>query len=749
MPGYKLHHSLFMEKIQSNYYGGGHYKLEGGGRGLTGGYYAHHHHNHPQQQQQQQQQQQSHNDNPKYNEQKELIGGSIKFLLTSSTDDWNLNQQRLFSSTTNHPFARHDLTPITTPYGMLHFTALYDDGLNVERVMMDRARRLMEWDNIMIRRRNGMESDDGGGGGGSESMTTTKAIPIQVNNNRDDNQNQLPQHQQQLQNNSHQGLRRHSSYQPQAVMMTMNSNRHPSLGSTPQQQFHHHNNYHHQQQNHYNQYDRAQPMSLPNNVISEHLIQNYARSLVMNNGDVHTNKNNTNDNVGAQNTQQIRERLSSDPLNGLQRRDSGSQRVLSGLSLALMNDEKQQHKQELVDPNPNQSLSSSPNTSQSYFPTFPTTSSEEAASWKQRVALHHPPPSFDPQHQIQQAVSSSPHDGQNLPASTVQRYGYGYNQGKAIPVPVPSQTGRDCNSPIPNVPMTNTPPQPLFIESLPRGSEHTRKSMEDNSPPSPPFRNPTSLTELPSTENSIFQNNKSYMQQQQQQSQKFQTIGASGALSNNAQGRSFSAADTLLLPPLTTMDGLCSSPFKFPTSVNGPITENIGSTFSSLTLGKGSAMMFGHDSEGIPMALASGMYGPGSGFVRGTGLGQVRSGRESSFRSSYYAPNHDDDDEDDNDNDMPFAVDDQINSFGASATSATNIPMGMSSGIVSSDVVTSLFAHRCATAGPLKLFKKSNNVNAQDEVSKRNQLDYEKSMASLSSQLDELKSFGESIMSST
>eukprot|EP01083_Nonionella_stella_P137155 417389_1 len=113
----------------------------------------------------------------------------------------------------------------------------------------------------------------------------------------------------------------------------------------------------------------------------------------------------------------------------------------------------------------------------------------------------------------------------------------------------------------------------MFIGSLPHhGVDLASKAGEDdtddngtstNPTLSPPFRNPVSLQERPSTETSSINNSKSCMQQGQ-----LQTIGVSGVLSTTTttmmQGRSNNTADNLLLPPLTTMDGLASSPFKFP-----------------------------------------------------------------------------------------------------------------------------------------------------------------------------------------
>jgi hypothetical protein len=97
---------------------------------------------------------------------------------------------------------------------------------------------------------------------------------------------------------------------------------------------------------HQQQQKQPQPMSLPNpttlmsppsNVVSEHLIQNYARSPVMSSGMMdrnHPQRRNSSvnaaDNGGiSTNSNQRRGRLGSDPGYGLLRRGSDSKRALS------------------------------------------------------------------------------------------------------------------------------------------------------------------------------------------------------------------------------------------------------------------------------------------------------------------------------------------------------------------------------------------------------------------------------------
>ncbi len=825
MPGYKLHHALMVEKefleqkileyqrqqqqkhyhdnnynpsqynMYNPYYGN---RLEGGGPGLTGGYYA----NNAQQQHYyhgQQQQQQFPQPTPQSlsSEKRNLIGGSIKFLFCVSSDpvpttnsssmplspaeqrDLNLTQQRLFSSTTNSPFTRHDLSPIPTPYGTLYFTALYDESLNVERVMMNRAQRLMEWDRIMS------STVDNSSSSADNGMAMSRAIPIKTH---DGSLNNSPSG-----SMSHAAdtaaTRRHSSYQPQQ----------PTFSNALS---YHHQSYIHQD-HHQQQQQQAQPMSLPNNFISNHLIHNYAKSPVepSSMSKVGSRSNLTEGSIKCdtnENAQQLRDRMRNDPNNngeGLKRRNSGGKRVLSGLSLALMNDQQddesqhqlqQQSQQEtpqsdqgLNNNAPNFSSSSPtienpmkavPALSQSPIP--PAASIEEAASWKQRVALHHPPPSFD----IPSSVSESPSNHGLMPSNNQQqtqqvlapghKFGYGYNNGKVIPMPI--HNFRDTNSPSPIVPLVNTPPQPMFIGSFPRHSgvdkgNDTKEKEECNTSKSPPFRNPDSLQDISSTGVDSTNGMQSYLQPIRQGP----TGGVSGFVSTNTKvlsqgqgGQSINTTENLLLPPLTKSDGLASSPFKFPipgSNPNGNSPYNTGSAFSSLTLGKGSAMAFGQEvGAGLPLSVTSGVFGGSVGNISSMDIG--RSGSEHMFRNSGHSMGLQDNIDAE---DMPFAVDTDelmITSTGGNSTGPLkqssnhdhNVPLSLSSGTVSSQVVTS-FAHRCATAQPLQLFNSSANVLDGDNNSKSNTQgnSIEKSMDALTSQLDDFKSFGESIMMSS
>lgn len=371
MPAYRLHHALTEDESH----------VEGGGPGLGGGYY----HSNPALQRQ---------TTPQAGMlQKQIldqIGGQILFsFYVSDTGGGGgpslAPDAALFSSSSNTPFARHDLSPIPTPFGLLHLSALYDSTLAVEKVLLDRAYRLAQC----------KEAQQQG------QVGVTRAIPI----HRTSVEKELPTQQSQTQG------------------------------------------------------EQVLPKSAPTN-----------------NGMM----------------SKIAPRRDSDPI---------APRVLSGLSLALMENE----------------------TNESNTP-------DEEASLRQRRALHHPPPFL--------ADQQNPY------------YGYAYNSGKVgtpsttTPMPIStssnSTTPQMGSSPKPSNSWTNTPPQPVFIGSLPRGGAAGTPgtgTSKGGGLVSPPFQNPLSLQQAPSFGSSV-----------------------------KVDGQSFKPSNTttekdLILPPVTAADTLEPSPF--------------------------------------------------------------------------------------------------------------------------------------------------------------------------------------------
>lgn len=714
MPAYRLHHALTEDQIH----------VEGGGPGLGGGYY---HKLNPKMQGQVAGNGAS---NPQSvvhpNRVLEQIGGQILFsFYVSDTCGGGgpslAPDAALFSSSSNTPFARHDLSPIPTPFGLLHFSALYDSTLVVEKVLLDRAYRLAKYRNTQHPAQYGV----------------TRAIPIHPAPSdvsiptQDNNQHKRPQ---------------------------------------PHQQEQHHENDNQKQ---------ALPLSAPTNngivsrspnVVSDHIIQNYAMK---------------------KNQESFLPRRDSDPI---------APRVLSGLSLALMDN----------DSSDNITTSSE---KEDYNASSPlrANSADEAASLRQRVALHHPPPfladksiSHSTSHSPKQHIFAANTTGIAVSGQQHPYYGYAYNNGKVgIPSPsTPMLIGTSSNSatpqagssPKPNNSWTNTPPQPVFIGSLPRGGVGTpglgkvaSDGVDNNNPSSsksvnsggglisPPFQNPLSLQHAPSFGTSVrvegavgvgfsevVENNSVPIQQTQQ------TFRPN---SNTATEKD------LILPPVTSADTLEPSPFS-----KGPMGSGIipnGSIVSSPTIGRGfaGAGLTEDSSPFLAAYVSTAALNSRSNNINGGSEFMLRSGgaSEGISDSLNYDPStaHDDGMED-----MPFAVDMDLpqqpsgsetldggdiasgNSTPKISRHNSSIELGSSTGTSSSRVVTS-FAHQLASGGRLKLFSSAdgNSDNLKPAKTKSTTIDgtrsnefiSDESVSSLSHQLADFRSFGESfnISSST
>ena len=685
---------------------------------------------------------------------RDLVGGQINFSFYVSD---TATDATLFSSSTNSPFARHDLDPIPTPFGLLRLTGLFDESLNVEGVLTNRARRILEWGQVQ---------------GGQVP------VPVQVPVSWESQSQQLQgqfqqqqqmqvdggdyhyhQHQQQQQQHHAQEPTRSRAIPIQGSLGQSNHSGVPEMaqGQGSTQSFHNRSRSHEHQRPQY-----LKQMSMPNpnpmnllsaspNVVSEHFVQNYAAAM-------------DRPKSADPGHHQIRDRLSSDP--GMRLVSGGKEkRVLSGLSLALMNEEaKEQRDRHATMPGVEGATPPSPLIQ-------PMGSGEDVASLKQRMAFHHPPPSFDSEQSLSHAGSASPKQYMymQMAAQPSSLYGYGYNNGNVIPPPKASNFGSTttsrANSPMP---FSNTPPQPMFISSLRGpgfGGTHkfspsdqvtggiggmmTSKQSRDDEIP---FRNPTSLQQAPSVDagSSMASGNNSIPLPAQNSYQIQSTVNTA-----MVQG----GRDAILppfLPPLTTLDALASSPFKLPVSqsVTGaanstgvPLSSSPGaSVFASLVMGKGSAAYSPFD-EGFPLALTS---GGASAAFSASSLMPNRSNSEYISRSGGGNQAEKEDDYDD----MPFAVDvdfyNQVSLVGG-MTSTGSTPkvsgqnstagLGSSSGTnTSSQVVTSL-AHRCSTAGRLKLFSSGMN----EGVAHGNSV-LDKSI--VEDQLRDFRSFGESITAS-
>ena len=126
MPGYGLHQSLV--------FGADATKRGLGNLGGVGGYYLKQH-------QHQQRPAQQHPLAVPEDLRHHPAAGQIGFALYPSSTDGLRSEAELFGSS-NSPFARHEVGSIPTPFGTLHLTGFYDSSLQVNRVMIMRVGRL-------------------------------------------------------------------------------------------------------------------------------------------------------------------------------------------------------------------------------------------------------------------------------------------------------------------------------------------------------------------------------------------------------------------------------------------------------------------------------------------------------------------------------------------------------------------------------------------------------------------------------
>lgn len=617
MPAYKLHHALSSEENH----------MTGGAN--VGGYY-----NMGQQQ-----------INHVSKIIQELVGGSINYSFYVS-DTVAPNQRRhtdttLFSSSTNRPFSKHELSPIPTPFGILYLSVQYDEYLNVKSVLHQRTQRMLE-------------------------CCKSQSGPMQIPNNRIDgrsnNDSRHTQYSQSIPIKIH-------SYNPKGT----NDSR-----SMHMQQFH----------------DRPQfskQMSMPNQNLnalnlSPNVKTDYMSSTQF--GQIERPKSAEPGKIN------ITERLRS---NSVTHPVQKSKKNLSGLSLALMDEEANK------DDDFNAcNLASVKDTSER---------DEDIISRRQRMAFHHPPPSFD---EISDQIPGHLSKGS---------YGYGYNTGNVHQESLSKIHINNIRKSPNTVPITNTPPQPMFLSSTPRpvkgvSSPLERESTADGNN-AVPFTNPTSLQ----TSNSVHNKN---------------SIGSitfqENLDTNSSYNRQIDHTNKItkdsILPPLHTEDALASSPFKLVISQNiEPGKKSLSklshspnvSIFSSL-IGKGST---GY-AEGFPIAL-------GNSAVYTSNL----SNRTRAFSGRLTKQLYTNDTED-----MPFAVDmDDSNNSTSILTAKTSrqnsgMEFGNSFGNTSSLVVSSL-AHKCSTgAERLKLFNSTQSMQKQE-------LNYQSSF--VDDQLKDFRSFGDSI----
>ena len=671
MPAYRLHHSLdqdnenFVQNVMSG--GGGYFhnsnRLVGGGPALGGGYYA-----------------SAGAPNgmggvgggpggmPEWQaNEREQIGGKIKYSFyvsdTTTGRPGLAPDAALFSSSSNKPFCRQDMNPTPTPYGLLHLSALYDESLNVNRVLKDRTNRLIHWSQTRMRHAET-----------NPNPFASRAIPIHLPKPplTDHHGNDLKDHHESSSS-------RPSSYRTLPPRITdQNGGIHPML-------------------------------SLPNPPPIQ----------------LGTSAPASNQTGGIQPAR--RQRLGSDPL-----KPSG----LSGIGLALRES--------------SENLESGDHVGRRPRPNTPTTKPKledgvSSASWEEQKqrAFHQPPPTME--HPLPEAYSPNPYkdSASHLPNS----YGKGYYNPvirnlSSSPMTVHSFGGERDNVPNSPMPLIHTPPQPSFIPSklaqkstegsLPMRLSPRRSSLDQPSLSSPPFQNPFSLNPAPSVSSKQSDD---------------------GSYSEDAVHQIGIDRD-LLLPPLTSFDaGLSKNPFVPKPQSSQNITA---SPFASLlTMGMGS-LADERQEDGFPSTFGAGVSSTASAFDGA----HSRSGNGSMFRNGGGADfhgsnglNHDAADE----MTFPFAEDEvepqitpgtTFDSAGlAPPGSSTQLQMGASSAVASSQVISSL-ARKCATAAPLNLFSETISRESQlrSNSTRENEAnDAGDSLSLLSKQLDDFRSFGASL----
>jgi len=737
----------------------------GGGIGVGGcttagggGYYQqrqhHNEHNHPHQQQEEQQQYST------MNRERELLGGKILFSFyvsdkppqqqhqqqqqtplssqpqptpggtapstpnaksnttTNKTPGPNLAQDAapLISSSSNGPFARHDLHPIPTPYGFLHLTALYDSTLDVGDILTKRARRL----GMCFR-----DSSTGSGG-----TTTTRAIPTNSNH---------------------------------SVPMMDNGGNNMMIGVGDGDSGL-------QRQRIVSPLDYVGGGDSTRDTVSVNA--SYRTAVGQGANDMAPQKQNNNNNSNGD------ERVLSGISLALMNLDQQEQGGCYQQQQQQQQQQKQQQQQEQHQVEASTSLGITLSKSPSSLrqrkafhhppPSFgnSTTNTTPSSSYgnsnnnnNNHMHAHHT--------QAQVGSLSSVGCGRKSPGPSPYMCAMGSSPisiANTPPQPVflgsiPRRLGGTISTSggsAPRFPPSDTRGGEDYHQQCRRGSGDTNASLKmsagtNGGISSPPFRNPLSLQPLQvqgSDAGAALSDDPP----------KFLTGGVRGsavvASSNlqqqlyretNTDGNAQGIDDTdVLLPPLTSLDMLANNPFKGLVGVGAGGGGNFnGSVVSSLSLGMGSTAYYGPNDDSASVGGFASLQsrsclpstGEGSDFLfrsGGIGIGGGIGGGGGAFvdNSMCYSSKNESQENYSYD-DMPFAVDVDCTTLGSPEgcggsggdlpmavstlnskltkyNSSVEMGMGSSAVISASQVITSL-AHRCATAGRLKLFSEDEN----------------------------------------
>lgn len=783
MPTYGLHQSLVLGADAT--------KRGLGNLGGVGGYYPR-----SQQQHQPRQQQQQHPLAVPEDLRHHPVAGQIGFALYPSSTDGLRSEAELFGSS-NSPFARHEVGSIPTPFGTLHLTGFYDSSLQVNRVMIMRVGRL---------RTLGL-------------LGQNEAEEAQ----RRQGQQQLPV--------SHQHPQRGAIAIPQQHQPHTG----PDTGGTEEVagevQYH---------------------QSLPSNAMqaaaaaaaassvpfgASPIIQNYAKSPLHR---PHTMGRELPPRMMLNRTNSLPpERGIAPPVNQGVRIGSGThtpvsagstprtagleggenKRVMSGLSLALMNEEAKGD-------DSNQGVAATEQVGEVGLEQTNTPPQEvEEESSARRRALHHPPPAMygygynnpELQQTSHQPLRSSPPDGSSsaiarsrtsspspmvLRAGTPTDYLFStppFSQGLAM-----AAAARAGRSGAPDSPGTPGSAASLRRAGLLRVQQQqqggsgrfTRPSPAGGSTldKSPPFVNPMSLQAPPTPD--------SARGQPSSQDTSPGLIRDSGLVAAVPPAQlhipdpSEKGGGSNLLPPLSSLDILRTSPFKVSGSSmaagmgsaaafassqqHGSVhnqqisgSGNVGFSLLSSLSGTGASPYSTPYGSGLMKPSAGGFGDDGPGFSSKMGSAHGYSSRIG-VASSALAPRDPINAGTDEADEMPFAVETGPSpSFGSSglgsnmadaqrasqqggAATASGLMAGSTA---SSQLLVASFAHRCATAGRLKMFDEDEALkNASDghaaptghnsSVDANNESSSQPHNAAddLTSQLADLRAFGASLM---
>jgi len=717
--------------------------------------------------------------------------GKIGYALYPSSTDGLRSEAALFGSSSS-PFARHEVGSVPTPFGMLHLTAFYDKTLDVGSIMKQRLGRLRtlgllgmsEEEEEERRRRQEQQQYEQQQqlqryeqGGYHQQQRGAIAIPQQQNRCRASTENE---HGAKDENDlRHQSLPSHAM-QTEAAAAAGQVGTSMPYGASPIIQD-------------YARSPLQRPRTLGRSPLPSNLMLNRANSLPP------SNKKNQAVQIGSGSQTPVSVG-SGGPQNGGEQ-GGENKRVMSGLSLALMNEEAKEN-------------GDSPAEQGTIGQADEPAAEDDEQDAVRRRALHHPPPTVygygynNPEFSSGQPVRVSPTDREeeddNVPAilrslssSPSPMVLVGGTPTDAVASTPPFSQGlamaaaaRAGRSGAPDSPGTPGSAASLRRAGLLRTQQRqgggsgraVRISPADAefSANSPPFMNPLSLRGPPTPESGrILPPSNTSSPGQVKVSE---LVAAVPPPSLHVPDPAEKSSGRVLLPPLSSLDMLRTSPFK--ASGSSMVAGGLGSAVAYSSQQQGSMhnqQISGSGNVGFSLLSSlsgtaaaspySTAYGSGTFFQAQStgGLGDDGAGFSSKMGSAYgigsrtgagstLAPHRPTDGDDD---EMPFAVEAvcPAPSFGSSGLGSNITDAQRASGLMagsgSSQLLVASFAHRCATAGRLKMFEEESGdlsgSNAEqkepgEEGGSAGAAPNTNKVDDLTDQLAHLRAFGASLM---